>query len=191
VARASRQFARNSPARTQRTFDERGRLSSPTLTRIDWSSPPSQVTMPSLEELSRMTTAELVAWAQRWGITSAWPTMRAEAVGYLTRMSGAQPGTEDFRAKLRMLVDGDARRFLLGANRKVLREYQTIDALAGAGTGQLLIRVSEGDDHVCDGCEDLSGAIGTIAEHEAWGLPGPASCLGGEYCRCVLVPVDD
>jgi hypothetical protein len=166
------------------------RLVTPTLERVDWRSPPAGVTMPSLDELGAMSTEDLAAWAERWGIYGAWPTLRAESVAYLSKRGTALPGTEEFAEGLRALVDGDSRRFLLGANRRVLREYQTLDALSGEqGVGQKLIRVTEGDDHVCDGCEPLGGMVGTIEEHEAEGLPGSASCLGGEYCRCTLVPI--
>ena len=56
---------------------------------------------------------------------------------------------------------------------------------------QLLVRIGEGDDDMCDVCAGLEGETGTIAYHESIGLPGAATCLGGDACRCDLVPYDE
>lgn len=76
-------------------------------------------------------------------------------------------------------------------NRRVMREFAQIEALSGANVEkQELIRISEGDDNVCDSCDAKGGEVGTMAYHASIGLPGAASCYGGDMCRCELVLID-
>jgi hypothetical protein len=112
----------------------------------------------------------------------------ADNMAYLSRMTRLGSDTPEFQAELERLMDQNTRRGLIGAVRRTQERYTTAMAVAG-NEGQLLVRISEGDTHVCENCFDLEGATGTLAEHAAIGLPGSQSCRGGDYCRCQLVPV--
>ena len=189
MARARRRRPTTPAGRARRFSDNR--LESPTLEPVNWGTPPKQVRFPSAEQLRAMDNKQLAKELERWGVVDAWPQMRASAAGYLQRMTSLQPGSDTWNAELDKLVNKDSRRFLLGANRRVMREYGVLNSLDGrdAETAEF-VRVSEGDEHVCDGCDPLAGMIGTMKEHAEAGLPGPRSCLGGDNCRCELVLVE-
>ena len=61
----------------------------------------------------------------------------------------------------------------------------------GSDTSQWLLQWHDvGDDRVCDGCiarHDMSPM--TLADWEAYGLPGSGDTECGDNCRCVLFPV--
>jgi hypothetical protein len=68
-----------------------------------------------------------------------------------------------------------------------MRQYNQLVATDG-NPEQILVRVGEGDEAMCDGCRALESAEGTYGEHAAIGLPGEQEC--GGHCRCMLIPVD-
>ena len=179
------------PAGRARRFSDNGTLQSPLMETVDWGTAPQVAKIPSNAEFKEMSDVDLSRWLKRWGVTDAWPAMRASAAGYLQRVSALPPGSPEFDARLDDLVSGSSRRFLLGANRRVLRDYGMLEITQGVDLAtQEYIRISEGDEDVCDRCDSLGGHIGTMAEQDAAGLPGAASCYGGDYCRCELVLID-
>lgn len=188
MARATRnapQRARRTPAERSRRFAD-NRLESPT---IDWTSGvPEQFRFPSSRDLKGLPVAELNAYLERFGIVEPWQQAKVAAASYVQRMTLLPPGSDAFKAEISRLVGLDNPRGALSMTRRAYRELSLVDAVSGGA--RQYIRISDGDENTCDRCGALGGFIGTIAEHAARGMPGPASCQGGDYCRCELVPVD-
>jgi hypothetical protein len=78
--------------------------------------------------------------------------------------------------------------------RQTQQTFTTVEGLQGDLATEF-IRVTDteiddkGNASTCDSCEALAGEIGTLAYHQEIGMPGPASCQGGGYCNCQLVPI--
>jgi len=153
---------------------------------------PLIATMPTVSELVDLTNDELLELLQDFGVKAPWPQLVADNYGYAAEMSKiTNLGTPDYleREVERLLDHHSSRRGLLGLARETQRAF-ILDAFSKEGPNQEYIRISEDDEHTCDRCDALAGTIGTMGEHVSMGLPGPASCDGGNYCRCVLVLVD-
>jgi hypothetical protein len=156
---------------------------------IDFAGPvPVAEPLPELAAMLNMSDGDLLATMHRLNLLEPIVDLRADTASYLTRMSRLGVGTAEFEAELERLLDQNERRGLLGIVRRTQERYTTSMAVDGDSNKEL-IRISEGDTHVCDVCAELEGATGTYAEHEAIGLPGAQSCLGGDYCRCQLMPI--
>jgi len=160
---------------------------------IDWTSPPTQVKLPTIAKLSSMTDDELSEILKRFGISSAWPKMKADAQAYLSRMTSYPPGSPEWNRALAALTEASSRRALLGMTRQAYREYGVFEALSSDdarynGVETELVRICEYDDASCDGCLERAGEIGTRSYHEKIGSPGNQDC--GANCRCELIPVD-
>ena len=177
--------ARRTPAERSRRFADQ-RLEAPT---IDWGSPPEQFRFPESRVLKTYPIEDLNDLLMRFNIVEPWPQARAAAAGYVQRMSAIPPGSEAFKDEIDRLLDFESKRGSLGATRRAYREYSLVDALDGDRMTPL-IWISDGDDGTCERCGARGGDIGTVAYHSSRGLPGPAVCLGGDYCRCQLVPID-
>lgn len=171
-------------AQRSRRFED-NQLKAPT---IDWSSPPEQFRFPEISELVNMTPEELTYYLERFGIKEAWPQMRASTAGYVQRMTSMPPGSPAFMDEINRLLDAESKRGALSMTRRAYRELATIDALDGDVATEL-IWITDGDDGTCPHCESRGGDIGTIQYHAAKGLPGPGVCLGGDMCRCQLLPI--
>jgi len=176
------------PLTKARTVDEDGRIMSPGLVRPDGVIPAARP-MPSLAEMRSLSPEELLAELQYYGVVDPWPKLRNSAAAYVARMTSLQPGSAAFAREVEGLIGTASKRGLLGLSRRTAERYTTMLAVGGDPDAEL-IRISEGDEHVCDNCDALEGVVGTLAQHEALGLPGAQSCLGGDYCRCTLVRVD-
>jgi len=150
-------------------------------------------TMPTAAELVSLTNDELLELLQDFGVVAPWPQLVADTYGYAAEMSKVTNiGTPDYleREVERLLEPKvSSRRALLGLARETQRAFN-LDAFMKEGPNQEYIRISEDDDHTCDRCDALAGIIGTMGEHISIGLPGPASCDGGSFCRCQLVIID-
>jgi len=159
--------------------DEGNKLLAPSIQR--YGGPVPQLDpFPSLVELGKLNVAQLGEILDRYGITEPWPQQRAAQVGYLSRISKIPSGTPQFEAELQRLLDFDSKQGLLMAARRANHEY----AKASFGRDAKLIRICEDDDASCETCIRLGGTIGTVAEQEAIGWVGAASCDGGDRCRC-------
>jgi hypothetical protein len=144
--------------------------------------------LPELADMLGMNNGDLLATMHRLNLLEPVVDLRADTAAYLARASRLGVGTAEFEAELERLLDVNSKRGLLGMVRRTQERYTTHMAVDG-DVDKELIRISEGDTHVCDTCAELEGATGTYAEHEAIGLPGAQSCLGGDYCRCQLMPI--
>lgn len=145
--------------------------------------------LPDIASMIAMADAELIRTLQRYGIEVSWEEIQASAMAIASKAAAIPAGAPDYAERMEFLIDSEARRTLVGMARRASEKYATMEALDGDASA-LLIRVSEGDDHVCGPCEQRAGMIGTLAEHEAMGAPGAASCDGGDYCRCQLIRID-
>ena len=144
--------------------------------------------LPDIASLSYLADEELFALLSRFDVLDDLDAQRILAEDVANRLMRIPGGTGEFEAQMDRLLESSARRVLVGMARRTQERWQTLEAIDGDFTAEL-IRVSEGDDHVCENCQALAGAIGTLADHESIGLPGTASCLGGDYCRCQLVRI--
>jgi len=185
--------------------DEQGRLQSPLISRPGGE--PRSFDLPPAADMLGMSDADLDALARRFGLQRPWTEMQGDAADYVRRMSDRLRGSEaEIAAEVQRITNpirtdenGDPvldaagnpvpnRRAYISAARRATERWSTAEALSIAGDpNHELIRISEGDDSVCDSCASLGGTIGTLSDHEAAGMPGAASCDGGDQCRCSLV----
>jgi len=147
---------------------------------------PVAMPLPELTDMVALSDAELLSLLERFGVTDPAQQMLEDTRRYVSRLSRIPPGSPAFATEVERLLSQDDRRGLLGMTRRVQERYTTLTALDGE-EGREMIRISEGDTHVCEDCATLEGFIGTYEEHAAVGLPGAQSCRGGDYCRCQLV----
>lgn len=191
-SRSSRGESRAKKDLQFRTFDPiTGQLDSPTIDRSQVV--PEARRLPTIDQLVKLSDAELFKTLQLFGIEQPWEALRADTAAYIQRMTSYPPGSPQFATELRRLtgIDSDKpSRALLSTSRAVYREYQNSILVAQNPPNQEYIRVDEADDNECENCEQLAGYVGTMQQHASVGLPGAASCLGGNYCRCSLVPID-
>lgn len=145
--------------------------------------------LPDIAAMIAMSDEELIRTLQRYGVEVSWADMQASAMAVAARAAAIPAGAPDYAERMGYFIDSESRRTLVGMARRASEKYATMEALGGDADAQL-IRISEGDDHVCGPCEQRAGMIGTLAEHEAMGAPGAASCDGGDYCRCQLMRID-
>lgn len=172
----------------RKTFvDERGRIITPTVRREDGR--PVSVPLPNVNEINNMSNAQLRSLLERFGVAQAWPELHGQVSAYVARMSNIPPGTPGFEAEVKRLTEGDDKRFLRQLARRTQETWTTARAADG-NENQEFIRILDDHEHQCGPCIERAGAIGTYAEHVAIGLPGPASCDGGGWCRCELYPID-
>lgn len=176
------------PLLKARTVDESGRILSPGIIRPDGVVPAARA-MPALAEMRALETADLLGELQFFGVVDPWPKLRANAAAYVTRMTSLQPGSTAWAAEVENVIGTSSRRGVLGLARRTQERYTTMGAVGGDPDAELM-RIGEGDEHVCDSCDEREGTIGTLAQHEAMGLPGAQSCQGGDYCRCALVRIE-
>lgn len=152
---------------------------------------PVSAPLPALSDMLSLSNADLLETLHRFDVLDKPLDLEADVRRYLSRFPRLAADPQAFADELSRLLDSqNERRALLGLTRRTQERYTTLMGVGG-DQAQLLIRISEGDSAVCSECVALEGAIGTYAEHAAIGLPGAQTCLGGDYCRCQLVPVRD
>jgi len=182
MARARRQ--QQAPRRRR---VENKRLVSPT---IDYDNLPTQFKFPTQNELVDLSDGELLGLLQRWGMVDTVEQRKVRAAEHVAKISQMRD-KKLTKTQLRTSVQAAMRRDLLGDNRKMMREFTTLEAAAGTDLEtQQFVRMGENDEGTCEGCDPLIGQEGTLAYHASIGMPGPASCFGGDYCRCTLVLLD-
>jgi hypothetical protein len=102
---------------------------------------------------------------------------------------GITSGDPRYRGEMLRLGKAQGGRALLAEARRTSEKYETAIAAQG-NPNQQFMRVAEGPDP-CELCEEETGEEGTYRELAAQGLlPGGSSCLGGDLCLCVLVPIE-
>ena len=168
--------------------DETGRIVTPGLNRPD-GIVPEQRKIPDVNALKSLSRAELIAELQEYGVIDPWDDIIADAEQYVTRFSKFPPNSLLFDLEVQNVLGTYSKRGLVGLNRRTHERYTTMIAIGGDPAREL-IRISEGDENVCEQCRALEGTMGTLAEHRALGLPGSQSCLGGDYCRCTLMRIE-
>lgn len=142
--------------------------------------------LPTAEQMLRLTNDELLQVLQRFEVSKSWPDAHSSVQDYVRRMANIPPNRPDlFDAEVARLTNGVSRRSVLGLVRRTQENYTT-SRISSGDPNQEFIRILDSHDNNCGPCIDLAGTIGTMAEHVAQGLPGPASCDGGDYCRCTL-----
>ena len=180
MARAKRQRA----PRAKRVID--GKLESPT---ISWGDAPEQFQFPSMPDLLNASDSDLLSYLQRWGMVDTMAQRKSKAAAMVADL--ARRPKEAGKRRFKATVQGTMRRELLQDNRRMMREFIMLDTVNGVDIKkQKFVRMGENDDSTCEGCDPLIGFEGTLAEHEAQGMPGAASCYGGDACRCTLLQVD-
>ncbi len=150
--------------------------------------PPSPLTptSPFFKVVKKMSDAELLAYLEETGIVAPWNTLQMQAAEYVQRMTEYPPGSAQFKAAVNNLISTESRRGVLGMTRRAAQRFTTLND-AGGDKNAEFIWVTEGDSVSCDPCISNAAQIKTLAEWEADGLPGAATCDGGDYCRCDLL----
>jgi len=69
---------------------------------------PCGESLPSYVDLLKLSTEELGIVLDRFGITQPWAQLRAEVVGYVSRMTYYPPGSEQFNAALDAILDRES-----------------------------------------------------------------------------------
>jgi len=145
--------------------------------------------LPELAAMTSLSDGELLDLLHRFGVIDPPQQMIEDVRGYVSRLSRIPPGSPAFEAEVERLLAQNERRGLLGITRRSQERYTTLQALDG-DEGKKMIRISEGDTHVCEDCARLEGFMGSYQEQASVGLPGAQSCRGGDYCRCQLIAID-
>ncbi|MCP4640274.1 MAG: hypothetical protein GY851_07580 [bacterium] len=170
--------------------DEQGRIQSPVITRTPGGAPVG-AGLPTAADMKGLDDDELSAILKRYGITKPWEEMQTDAAVYVKQMSDRlRAGSEEeIHAEVERITGGMSdRRGMLSLARRTQQRTGMADALAASGEADPeFIRIEENDESSCDACIALAGTIGTLSEHEAVGLPGAATCYGGDLCRGQLV----
>jgi hypothetical protein len=134
----------------------------------------------------------------------------AQVPGFIGDMSFrfARDSLSDLKSKIRAELEADrkaqASRGLDAGPEELLPRIpdnaSEIDTIAweesdlnpppGAPLDTLYQWVTVHDSRVCDVCAENHGEVNTLEEWASIGEPRSGACLGGENCRCVLVPAD-
>jgi hypothetical protein len=143
--------------------------------------------LPPLDDILALDVGDRIALLQRFGVEAAWSQYISDQAAYLARVSKIPPGSQAWQDEMARLSDIFSSRGSLQMSRRATEQYTTVSAMHD-NPAEEFIRISEGDDRVCSECERLEGEVGTYDYHASLGLPGAASCLGGDQCRCTLLP---
>jgi hypothetical protein len=171
-----------------RSIDSSGRLDAPGVSRDELTGFVSTKKIPDPSSLFvDSSPARLRAVLEEFKLIDHPDVLRADAMRYVGRLT--QLEGEALLAEVERVVQENT---LLKRARRISQRYMLAMAVGeDADKDPLMIRIDEGDDNTCDACDALGGLIAPLSEHAAHGLPGSASCLGGDYCRCTLMRVED
>ncbi len=151
---------------------------------------PTQARLPSIEQMSRLSQKELIDVLQHYGVTKPWEQMRLETSKYLERVSGIQPNSDRWKEEMNSILDHESTAGMRKLTKRVTENWSTLDSIDGNLQHEMMW-ITVTDDSLCIECEDNGGDIQTYEDWAIQGLPGAAVCLGGDECRCELVPVTD
>lgn len=112
-----------------------------------------------------------------------------DSVSYVTRMTDYPSGSPQFKAAVNDLIDSSSKRGVSSMNqRSVARLIMFSEAEGDVDT--LMMWMLDASASHCDFCPPNAGVVQSL---EAWlsqGLPGAATCEGGDRCKCLLVRAD-
>jgi hypothetical protein len=165
----------------------KGRLEAPSLDRST-GPVPTQYRLPDWREIAGLSDSEKTNLLQRYGVLPNVANYADAQAPWLARVSSIPPDSDRWQREIERLTN-DTTGAMDSMARRAYENYTTALAVDG-DPNQELIRISEADEAVCDTCLDLEGEIGTYDYHVSIGLPGTASCDGGDRCRCTLVAID-
>jgi len=172
----------------ERHIGKDGKIKAPNIGRMG--PVPIVQPLPDIAGLVALDNDDLIAVLQRFGVVPSFDDLKIGAMDVAARLRRTPyVDAETWADRMGTEVERHARGRLLGLARRTVERYQTAEAVGG-DPKVTLVRISEGDDHVCENCDALEGAEGTYEEHEAIGLPGAGSCLGEDKCRCRLLRVE-
>lgn len=138
-----------------------------------------------LRSLSTQDTDELLQYLEQFGVIDT-PDKLIEAAAVHLQRFNIGPDDPRYAAEMERLTDAQSGNLLLGQARRVSERYETLMAVDGDMTINM-IYLAEGEDP-CEECAELNGIEGTYEELLAADtLPG-SRCLGKHKCQCVLVP---
>lgn len=173
-------------------IDERGRFVGPLIERGS-DEVPNIVDVPSVSDLKGFSSKNpddvnaMSGLLHRFGFPA--PDQMIEQQQKYLAGFGITPNSQNYEQQMSRLRGDLSGRFLLGISRRTQEQYQTLKAIDGNLSTEM-IRIAEGDDP-CDRCEPLDGTIDTYAGHVKNGtLPGGTSCEGGDNCLCVMFPLE-
>jgi hypothetical protein len=142
----------------------------------------------SLDFLRNLDDAEFLEEMVDLGMVPPLNVQQAQAADRVSRMTELQPGSPQFQAAVSGLVDQESKRGMIGMTRRAAQQFTTLREIDG-DVNREMIWIVEGDDRSCDPCMGNAAEIHTFAEWQEIGLPGSATCDGGDYCRCDLYAV--
>ncbi len=172
--------------------DESGRQFGPLIHRTGAGAIQS-VDLPTTQQLQGFSSTNPADVAQMDRLLSAMgkDTVRHQMDGLQQHLGGFNilPGDARFDVQMDRLKNGLGGPQLLAQSRRTSEQYETAVAING-NFNQQVMRVAEGPDP-CELCLDETGEEGTVRQLSERGLlPGGSSCLGSDFCLCVLVPIE-
>jgi len=144
-------------------------------------------TLPSLDSIKKMSNAQLLENLINMEITGPIGNMQISATQYVQKMTELRPGTPQFAAEVQNIIGLESRRGMIGLTRRAQQQWTSLSYIEG-NVNMEMIWVVEGDHSTCVNCEANAGQVKTYKQWQEDGPPGAAVCLGGNYCRCDLVP---
>jgi hypothetical protein len=144
--------------------------------------------------MSKLSVDQLKQVMRAYRIDQPWIDYIEDTKQYLRRMTTLPPGSPAFNAELDRLLDTSTRQGALMVSRYTERSASWM-RVAADNPKQQFIRITDEEENedgqvvLCDVCAEKAGLEGTLADHAAAGLPG-TDCLGGNRCRCELVPIN-
>lgn len=142
----------------------------------------------NIKALLGLSNSELLEVMESTGMIPSFETLQIQAVGYIQRMTELPAGSIQFKAAVNNLISMESRRGLLGMTRRAAQQFTTLNDIGG-DTKTEMIWVSEADEDSCNKCLANAAEIHTYEEWQQIGLPGAATCDGGDYCRCDLLKI--
>jgi len=154
---------------------------------IDWNAPPKIVVFPEIEDLKKLSLAQLNKITTSFGITSTWAELEQDVRDYIPRITRRKWTKQALQAEMQRLMDIEEQSGVRKFAKRAYREYGIVQAVSGAKSLAAVewIWIVDGGDNTCDGCMEHAGQTGTIASFGT--RPGAQTCYGGEECQCQLI----
>lgn len=161
------------------------RLAGPQIIRPD-GVVPYQVALPDVTLLKDIKDlSKLKGILDRYGVSQPWAGLELETAKYVQRISERTWTPDALKAEVESLVNSEATKGNRMMAKSIYQQASLREMMDGDDPSTVeFMRMGEGDPNQCDSCARLAGMVGTLAEHEAWGLWGGDSCDGGKECRC-------
>lgn len=141
-----------------------------------------------LNFLRELDPAELYRTLSAYDAMIPLDKMKADAAGYISRMTGYRPGSTQWKEAVSQVVDHNSKRVLSGMTRRSVERIYSYREADGLGSA-LMVWVGEGGKNTCMFCVDNFGVIKTYDQWIVDGMPGADVCAGGDLCKCSLAAV--